>query len=46
MQTRLPMGLQSFPEIRSKGYLYIDKTAWIHRLVTKGKLYFRSRPRR
>jgi len=43
---KLPLGLQSFPEIIEKGYLYVDKTATIHRLVTGGKLYFLSRPRR
>ena len=23
-----------FAEIRSRGYLYVDKTAWFHRLAT------------
>lgn len=40
------IGVQSFQEIREKGYLYIDKTEWIHRLVSSGKYYFLSRPRR
>lgn len=43
---KLPIGLQSFPEIIRNGYLYIDKTSYIHRLVTEGKLYLLSRPRR
>ncbi|QIU96480.1 ATP-binding protein [Bacteroides faecium] len=43
---KLPIGIQSFEFLRSEGYLYVDKTALIYRLVTKGKLYFLSRPRR
>jgi hypothetical protein len=42
----LPLGIQSFEEIRNNGYLYVDKTEYIHRLVTTGKIYFLSRPRR
>ena len=43
---KLPVGLQSFQVIRTGGYLYVDKTALLHRLVTEGKYYFLSRPRR
>ena len=43
---KLPIGIQSFEFLRSEGYLYVDKTALIYRLVTKGKPYFLSRPRR
>lgn len=43
---KLPIGIQSFEFLRSEGYLYIDKTALIYRLVTEGKPYFLSRPRR
>ncbi len=43
---KLPLGIQSFAELIEKGYLYVDKTDFIHRLVTTGKLYFLSRPRR
>ncbi|MDR0575788.1 MAG: ATP-binding protein [Tannerella sp.] len=42
----LPIGIQSFESLRSNSYLYIDKTEHIHRLVTTGKIYFLSRPRR
>jgi len=42
----LPIGIQSFKDLREKGYLYIDKTRDIHRLITTGKIYFLSRPRR
>ncbi|MDR0575823.1 MAG: ATP-binding protein [Tannerella sp.] len=42
----LPIGIQSFEDLRSNHYLYVDKTEYIHRLVTTGKIYFLSRPRR
>ena len=43
---RLPIGIQTFREIREEGCYYVDKTAWIGRLVGAGKHYFLSRPRR
>ena len=44
---RLPVGIQSFEEIRKDGYLYVDKTAIIWQLANKGKKYnYLSRPRR
>ncbi|MDR2621173.1 MAG: ATP-binding protein [Dysgonamonadaceae bacterium] len=42
----LPIGIQSFADLRNKGYLYVDKTENIHALITKGKTFFLSRPRR
>ena len=42
----LPVGIQSFEDLRSMDYLYVDKTEDIHRLITSGKIYFLSRPRR
>ncbi|MFG6427392.1 MAG: ATP-binding protein [Muribaculaceae bacterium] len=45
-QLLYPIGIQSFPNIREGGYIYVDKTSYIHRLVTTGKYYFLSRPRR
>ncbi|MDR3187765.1 MAG: AAA family ATPase, partial [Prevotellaceae bacterium] len=42
----LPIGIQSFEDLRSNDYLYVDKTAAIHRIITTGKVYFLSRPRR
>jgi hypothetical protein len=42
----LPVGVQSFEKLRKSGYLYLDKTEMIHRLVTTGSCYFLSRPRR
>lgn len=43
---KYPIGLQSFLKIREGGYLYVDKTEIIHRLVETGNYYFLSRPRR
>ena len=42
----LPIGIQSFKEIRTNNYLYIDKTEQIFNLIESGKVYFLSRPRR
>ena len=43
---KLPIGLQTFREIREEDCYYVDKTAYIHRLLDEGKHYFLSRPRR
>ena len=43
---KLPIGIQSFSELRRNGYLYIDKTYDIHRMISSGKPFFLSRPRR
>jgi len=43
---KLPIGIQDFGELRRGGYVYVDKTELIHRMVTMGKPYFLSRPRR
>ena len=44
---RLPVGIQSFEEIRKEGDLYVDKTDIIWQLAQKGKKYnYLSRPRR
>jgi hypothetical protein len=45
-QRKLPIGIQSFEDLRANNYLYVDKTAYVHRLVNYGKPYFLSRPRR
>ncbi|MDR3251435.1 MAG: AAA family ATPase, partial [Tannerella sp.] len=42
----LPIGIQSFKDLREKDYLYVDKTKDIYRIITTGKVYFLSRPRR
>jgi hypothetical protein len=46
MIQKYPIGIQDFGELRRGGYVYIDKTADIFRLVDQGKFYFLSRPRR
>ena len=43
---KLPIGIQSFADLRKNGYIYIDKTAYVYELVHSGKPYFLSRPRR
>ena len=45
-RSRLPIGIQTFREIREEGCYYVDKTAYIRRLLDEGKHYFLSRPRR
>ncbi|MEE0912736.1 MAG: ATP-binding protein [Paludibacteraceae bacterium] len=42
----LPIGIQDFEKLRKEDYLYVDKTALMHRLVSTGSYYFLSRPRR
>ena len=43
---KLPIGIQTFREIREEGCYYVDKTAYAHQLAEGGKHYFLSRPRR
>ena len=43
---KLPIGIQTFREIREEGCYYVDKTPFVRRLVDEGKHYFLSRPRR
>ena len=43
---KYPIGIQDFESIINGGYVYVDKTALVYRLVTEGKIYFLSRPRR
>jgi hypothetical protein len=43
---KLPVGIQTFPVIRSEPFIYIDKTEFIWQLVDSGRYYFLSRPRR
>ncbi len=35
---RLPVGIQSFEEIRKDGYLYVDKTDIIWQLANREKI--------
>ena len=43
---KYPIGIQSFDQIREDGYVYVDKTEMLYKLVSEGKIYFLSRPRR
>ncbi len=43
---KLPIGIQTFREIREECYYYVDKTAFALKLASEGKYYFLSRPRR
>lgn len=43
---KYPVGIQSFESIRQDGYIYVDKTPLIYKMITEGKPYFLSRPRR
>lgn len=42
----LPIGIQTFSDIITDNYLYIDKTKYIYDLINSGKVFFLSRPRR
>ncbi|MCQ2275569.1 MAG: ATP-binding protein [Bacteroidales bacterium] len=46
MGQKLPIGIQNFEKLRREGYLYIDKTSLLYKMVTSGCYYFLSRPRR
>ena len=43
---KYPIGIQNFEKIRREGFVYVDKTALIYKLVDEGSYYFLSRPRR
>lgn len=43
---KLPIGIQTFEEIRLDGYVYVDKTKYLVNLIDTGKIYFLARPRR
>ena len=43
---KLPAGISTFEEIRNAGYVYVDKTQYLVRLIDTGKIYFLARPRR
>ena len=46
VRRRLPIGIQTFRKIRERDCYYVDKTAFIGRLLDEGTHYFLSRPRR
>ena len=43
---KYPIGIQQFEEIRTGGWVYVDKTAQVYNLAKEGKYFFLSRPRR
>lgn len=43
---KYPIGIQNFGEIREGGYVYVDKTPQMWKMISEGKYYFLSRPRR
>lgn len=43
---KYPIGIQTFEKIIKGGYVYVDKTDLIYKLVSEGEYYFLSRPRR
>ena len=46
MKRKLPIGIQTFRKVREDGCYYVDKTAFVRRLLDGGQHYFLSRPRR
>jgi hypothetical protein len=47
MLQKLPISISDFYTLRTENYLYIDKTSYIHQMLTSGeKYYFLARPRR
>jgi hypothetical protein len=43
---KLPVGIQSFENLRTGDYVYVDKTEYIYKMITGGHICFLSRPRR
>ena len=43
---KLPLNQQNFQNIITKGFLYVDKTEQLYRMIDEGTMYFLSRPRR
>ena len=43
---KYPIGIQDFEKIRREGYVYVDKTPQMWKMVSEGSYYFLSRPRR
>ncbi len=41
-----PIGIQGFSTVITNGYVYVDKTAQMYNLISSGRYYFLSRPRR
>ncbi len=46
IRRRLPIGIQTFRNIRERNCYYVDKTPLIWQMIDRGSYYFLSRPRR
>ncbi len=46
VKRKYPVGIQSFEKLRKDGYMYVDKTQLVYKMITEGVPYFLSRPRR
>ena len=46
MKKLLPIGIQTLSDIINENYIYVDKTEIIYKLISEGRYYFLSRPRR
>ncbi len=46
MAHKFPIGIQTFERLRNDGYVYVDKTDLVYRLVHGSTFNFLSRPRR
>lgn len=42
---KLPIGVRDFEKLREDGYLYVDKTDLVYKLVHSGSSFFLCRPR-
>lgn len=45
-KVRYPIGDQDFKSVREGGFVYVDKTGYIEKLLAGSKYYFLARPRR
>src|SRR3990167_5746669 len=43
---KLPVDISTFSTLRELDYVYVDKTEHMYHLITGGRRYFLSRPRR
>ncbi len=43
---RLPVDISTFSELRHLNCVYVDKTEYMYQMITTGRRYFLSRPRR
>lgn len=46
MLRKLPVDISTFSELRKSNYVYVDKTEYAYKLITGGRRFFLSRPRR